>query len=92
MPGCGRGNGGQAGGLEISGYPVNVALRFRVRRNAVVLVDSPFAGVVRGDRLRIIALVIVEQKTEVADTPLDVFPHVENVRDPETPAVAGINC
>jgi len=71
--------------LEIAGHPHHVIARFGVRRDAVVPIDRILAGVICGDRSRVVVFVIVEEEFEVPDTALDVFACVERIRHPEAP-------
>lgn len=70
---------------QILRHRSNVAERFSVRRNTVVLVDRGLSGVIRGDGFRVIVVVIVEQKTQIADTTLDIVRRVESIADTEAP-------
>ena len=55
----------------------------------MIFIHGCFARVVGGNRLGIIALIVIEQKTEIADAAFDILLRVETVRDAETPGGGG---
>src|SRR6185312_4648798 len=70
--------------LQVSRHLIDIIAGFREGRDSIVLIDVSLAGVVSCDGLRVVALVIAEEKPEIADAPEDVFRGIETVRYAET--------
>src|SRR6476659_4670290 len=77
--------GGEAATVALGedANPLDVALGLAVGRNAAVLVDRAFAGVVAGGRHCDVAVEALEQPGEILDAPADVLHRVEGIGDPE---------
>src|SRR3569833_2620103 len=76
-------------GVETFSHRPHISLRLGVWRNTFVLINSRFASVIGRDRLRVIAVIVIEQELQILYATLNILFRIERVAHAETASRGG---